>query len=423
MCFKNLSREAKISLGLIAAFIFLFFSPVVSGDGFGYYAILEGIGKDSSLDLVEQQHFNEVSGMPVVEFNEATQKHVSQYAPGPAIISLPAYLVSEFLAQIPAFHIADDFFVNERGALLVNQLAFTLTALAFVAIALFFSVKITKKYFPGNESVALAIAFFGSPLLWYASADLGYSHAFEAGLMALLVYATFVKKDARLQGVFLGLLTLTRYSAGIFVLPLLAFHWLKGERKDAVKFGAFFAPFVLLLMLYFQTQFGSPFSSGYTNAFDSFLPIHLIELFFDLNRGILLWTPAVIAAIAGLFYLPRNEKLLSLSFVALNIWIYSAWSSWHSAWGFGNRFFIILFPLFVLGIASLIKQKPKLRVPLALLGVYTFLLSLLFLASTPALADPFNFTSLIAYWLSGNAAVFIPALVEKISIMRAIALF
>ena len=122
--------------------------------------------------------------------------------------------------------------------------------------------------------------------------------------------------------------------------------------------------------------------------------------------------------------LPKEEKWPLLAIVGLNFWVYSAWGSWHAAWSFGNRFFAVLFPLFVVGIAALLQHRPRSRLPLALMAIYTFVLFLLFIASTPQLADPFNLQSLLSYWfLQGHAAELLSSIIEKISFVRAILLF
>ena len=418
----NFSTKEKTALALTCLFIAIFLSPVISGDGFGYYALLEAIGKDQTLNLENQMRFNEVGNSEFVEFNEATERYTTPYAIGPALFSLPLYTISLFLTQFPAFHIADEFFLAERQALLLNQLAFSLTAILFVLIALFFSLKLAKKYSGEHAWIALLAAFFGTPLLWYASADPTYSHGFETGLMALLAYAILKRKDARMQGIFLGFLTITRYTSGLFAIPLLLYHLLQKDYRNSAKFLVFFAPFIALLMVYFQLQFGSPISSGYAANFFPF-PIHLLEMLFDLNRGILWWTPLVLVGFYGLFLMKEKEKWLLLSFPALNLIIYACWASWHSAWAFGNRFFIMFFPLYAIGLAVLIEKKPSTKIPIAILAIYTFLLAMLFLASTPQLSDPFNLQSLIAYWFSnGNLLEFPARLLGKTSFMRVIAL-
>ncbi|MAG21807.1 MAG: hypothetical protein CL943_00685 [Candidatus Diapherotrites archaeon] len=437
--FKQYSKQELAVISSIVLFIFLFFSPVVSGDGFGYYALLESIGKDHTFppNLENQIRFNAIAspGEPeatpnFVRFNEVTKKYVTHYAPGSALFSLPLYIVSLGLAEVPLLRIADDFFVNERGAPLVNQLGFTLTALLFVLGGLVLLVKFVREYFGKNASLAVLLAFFGTPLLWYASADIAYSHAFEVGLMTWFIYTILKSPSAKKEGIILGLLTITRYTAGIFALPMVLFYLFKKQYKNAAIFLGSFIPFVILMMLYFTVQFGSPFLAGFNTTaannpavFDSFLPVHIVEVLFDLSHGVLWWAPLVLVGIAGLWFFSNEKKWLLLSFVGLNFWVYSAWTAWHSGWSFGNRFVIILFPLIVLGIAQLLKQKPKLKVPLIVLSAYTLLLFVLFIASTPQLADPFNLQSLIAFWLADGRLLELPArLIGKISIVRAISL-
>lgn len=418
------SRREAFALAFIAAFLALFFSPVISGDGFGYYSVLEAIGKGATLDFAEQARFNEISGRPIVELNGATGKLVSKYAPGPALFSLPFYTFSLVLYQSGAFNISDEFFVGERGAPLINQMGLTLTALLFVAIALIFSLKTAKKFFPDNSWLLILAAFFGTPLLWYATADLAYSHAFEAGLMALLVYAILKKPDPRLQGILVGLLTITRYSNALFALPIIAFCLAKKRGGDAAKLVLFAAPFALFLMAYFAVQFGSPFSSGYEAGFQSILPIHLLEVLFDLNRGILWWTPLLVLSVAGLFFFHREEKWVLLSFAGINLWLYSSWISWHGAWSFGNRFFAILFPVAVIGLGALLSAKPRLKWLIVACAVWTLALFALFLSATPELLNVLDLPGLLGYWLGDGRLLGLPArFLGKTSFARAISLF
>ena len=150
----------------------------------------------------------------------------------------------------------------------------------------------------------------------------------------------------------------------------------------------------------------------------------MLEILFDLNRGILWWTPLVLVSIAGLFYLQREEKWLLLSFVGVSLWAYSTWASWHGAWSFGNRFFVVLFPVFVIGIASLLKAKPRLKPVLIACALYTFVLSLLFLAATPEFLEVINLPGLLGYWFGDGRLLELPIrLFAKLSFVRAILLF
>jgi hypothetical protein len=417
---QKTTLHEKAALALIALFIILFFKPVVSGDGFGYYAILEGIGMYGSLDLANGTRFNEIAGANYVFFNEETGRFVSKYAPGVALFSLPLYKLSLFLDDFPLFHLKDSFFLQERGDILVRMASLPVTSLLFFLLALLCTLYLCKKYYAGNVAwIALLAAFFGTPMLRYATYDLSYSHAIEAGLFALLVLLFLKRPKPLLLGAVLGLLTITRYTAGIFVLPLLAFFLWKREKANAARLLLGFVPFIAALLFYFNFQFGSFLSAGYHAGFGSVVPLHLLEIFLDLNRGIIFWTPMVVLAIVGLFCMKDRKKYVLLSFFALNTLVYACWMSWHSAWAFGNRFFAMFFVLYAIGTAALLSEKPQLKPVVLGLTAYTFFLGLLFFAQAAYLFAPYNFTDTIRYWfLDGNIITLPAKIAEKISIAR-----
>src|SRR4029077_12216875 len=67
------------------------------------------------------------------------------------------------------------------------------------------------------------------------------------------------------------------------------------------------------------------------------------------------WTPILLAAIAGLFFLWRRDRELAvyliLVFAAL-LYTIGSYEDWDGLSSFGNRFFITLTPIFVLGLAA-----------------------------------------------------------------------
>ena len=92
----------------------LFFKPVISGDGFGYYVILEGAVRDQTLNLTDQARYNEITLGETVWLHPVTKKYVSQYAPGLPLLSTPFYAASLLLDDISFFHVKDEFFLRER---------------------------------------------------------------------------------------------------------------------------------------------------------------------------------------------------------------------------------------------------------------------------------------------------------------------
>ena len=70
------------------------------------------------------------------------------------------------------------------------------------------------------------------------------------------------------------------------------------------------------------------------------------------------WTPILFLAVVGLFFLYRRDALLGaasiLTFLAYYYFI-SSYPDWDGLSSFGNRFFISLTPIFILGLASLLQ--------------------------------------------------------------------
>ena len=101
------------------------------------------------------------------------------------------------------------------------------------------------------------------------------------------------------------------------------------------------------------------------------------------DHGLLLWTPILILAVAGLFlFLKRNRRLAAYFitvFVAL-CYLIGGDSTWDGLSSFGNRYFISLTPIFIVGLAVLFSEVAALlkrdRATLALASSLTGLLIL-----------------------------------------------
>ncbi len=87
---------------------------------------------------------------------------------------------------------------------------------------------------------------------------------------------------------------------------------------------------------------------------------HALQVLFDTEHGFLAWTPLAILCLTGLLVLvtagTRDERQLgagALLMVALQVYISGAVESWTVAGAFGQRRFVALTPLLVLGLAAL----------------------------------------------------------------------
>src|SRR3989344_4711595 len=189
--FLSSHKEFALVLAFFAVFALLFFKPTISsGDPYGYFAILQGTARDGTLDFQKQHDFAQSMGQTTLQFNETTKKFVSKLAFGWPLIALPAYLVALFLSNFWIFHVKDAFFIQTAGALLVEQLAVTLTTLAlFFATLLLVYLSLRKLGF-GKRLSAFSVftAGISTPILLYYSFLASSPHVAEAFLFSLVIF-------------------------------------------------------------------------------------------------------------------------------------------------------------------------------------------------------------------------------------------
>jgi len=122
----------------------------------------------------------------------------------------------------------------------------------------------------------------------------------------------------------------------VAVLPTVVTHW--------IVYGHFAA-----------TGYPSPLSWSWTSP-------KLAAVLFSSDHGLLSWTPILGLAIAGLVFCWRRDYVLFggalLSFVCFYYFI-ASYPNWDGLSSFGNRFFISLTPVFVLGLAGLLQRADE----------------------------------------------------------------
>jgi hypothetical protein len=105
-----------------------------------------------------------------------------------------------------------------------------------------------------------------------------------------------------------------------------------------------------------QIVFGNPFVLGmYAQVPWNWSSAAFLPVLFSSGHGIFVWTPVLLVALLGLLPLWRKQAalagialLMSLAFYAL----ISVYPWWYGTLSFGNRFFVSLTPVFVLGLAA-----------------------------------------------------------------------
>jgi hypothetical protein len=97
---------------------------------------------------------------------------------------------------------------------------------------------------------------------------------------------------------------------------------------------------------------------------------HALQVLFSPEHGFFVWTPLALVALAGLFLRPkrippeggsyRNVGICLLLMVALQVYVGGSVESWTVAGGFGQRRFIALTAVLVIGLSRLNAGLPRL---------------------------------------------------------------
>jgi hypothetical protein len=81
----------------------------------------------------------------------------------------------------------------------------------------------------------------------------------------------------------------------------------------------------------------------------------LKDVMFSANHGFLSWTPVLIFAVLGIYLFRKADRQLAayLGVVFLTFaYLIGSYEDWHGISSFGNRFFVSLTPVFVLGLTA-----------------------------------------------------------------------
>jgi hypothetical protein len=364
-------------------------NPWVRGDGVGYYAYARAPLIEHNLDFTHDYQsandsFREVrcdeNGQPRAEFRTRTGHLDNHFTVGPAILWSPFLLAAHggvLLARALGSKIpADGFSAPYRYAM-----AFATCLYGFLGLLL--SYRLARKYVaPLWSFVATLAIWWASSLPVYMYFNPSWSHAHSAFIVALFLLYWDVTRERRslpqwlLLGVIVGLM-LDVYYANLMVVSTLGieavgqYAEILGSWRAAspsflklltrhILFGAVAIVMMIPTFVSRWIVYGGPFETGYLSIRD-FLwrsPVFLSVLFSH-NHGLLSWTPLLGPAILGLllfaFRLPKGGVPFFTAMVAFYLFI-SFYPDWAGISSYGNRFFISLTPLFILGLAYLLER-------------------------------------------------------------------
>ena len=360
-------------------------NPWVRGDGVGYYAYARSLLIEKHLRFEKDwRHGNESFVMGRVD--EHGRVLPSQYTPtghlmnlwsvGPSILWAPfliathagVLLCDRLGARIPADGFSSPYLITMAMA----------TAL-YGFLGLWISYRLARKYFSERG------AFFATLGIWWASSlpvymyfNPSWSHAHSAFAVSLFLWYWHRTRGARrleqwiVLGLLSGLMVNVYYPNGVFLLvPLfeaVSIYWRvwKSSSQNMTSAPRLFlahivycAMFVVALLPTLITRdiiFGSPLRTGYMPASTwSWNSPKFWDVLWSSDHGALSWTPILILALIGIVLFRRADRALAAYLMAAAVAFYlviSFYPDWDGMSSFGNRFFVSLTPVFVLGLAA-----------------------------------------------------------------------
>jgi dolichyl-phosphate-mannose-protein mannosyltransferase len=381
-------------------------NPWVRGDGVGYYAFARAPLIEHSFDF--QRDYQEANasfrgarldenGLPKPIFRTITGHLDNHFTVGPAILWTPFLLLVHagvLLARAMGSQVAADGF----SAPYRSAMAFGTALYGFLGLLL--AVRIARKYVDERWAFLSAISiWWASSLPVYMYFNPSWSHAHSAFAVALFLWYWHETREQRStrQWCVLALiagLMLNVYYANAMLLLVLAVE-AAGQYvavfRDPESGGPSAAQLLkrhllfsaVVVLSFFPTLatryiiYGSPFQSGYIPLRNwAWRSPFFLSVLFSSNHGLFAWTPVAALAVAGLFLFWGRERRVGAPFLAAALGFYlliACYPDWAGISSYGNRFFVSLTALFILGLSVLLDRAAKLfgnpRVALAAASV------------------------------------------------------
>ncbi len=342
---------------------------IIEADAKGYYAYLPAVFIYEDLnfgffDFIEKEkYYNENY---FYDYREGAEGHViNRYYAGTALACLPFFLTAHYLSYLQGFEM--------DGYSKLYPIFIHVAALFYLLIGLLFLNATLRIYGIGEKHRSLTIiaAVFGTNLFYYTIGEPGMSHVFSFGFISMFLYFSrqyfvhFHKKHFFYLALLLGIITLIRPVNGIviFALPFAA-GGMEAFRKGILSIVrqplailiSFlgFAAIVSVQLVIYKISTGSFFIYGYGEAGFNFADPHMIDILFSYKKGLFLYTPMYLLALAGSYYLwkrSRFELYTLLGFLILITYVFSSWFSWYYGGSFSSRVYVEFIPLFMVPMA------------------------------------------------------------------------
>jgi hypothetical protein len=350
---------------------------IYASDEVEYFAFLRSLAFDGDLSFEnEYRHFAD-AGAGGAGFNETflgerftrAGRRLNFGTIGPALLWAPFYAAGHVAAGIAG--------APQDGYSQPYITAVAVGSAVYGWLAILIAAAMAERWFGRGLGAALAV-LAGTPLLFYMYVAPPFSHACATFAVTVCLWTWLrVRETWSLSGVVclgltVGLMATMRDQAGLFAIgPALDFgRWALTKRDWPRAMGLIFAGTAATLLAYAPQLFASRAVNGYFGPHESignkmsWSSPHAFGVLVNLEYGWLWWTPLALIALVGLGAVASGHirsrledgrwvAICMVAIVVLQIYINGAVESWTVAGSFGQRRFVELTPLLILGLTAL----------------------------------------------------------------------
>jgi len=363
-------------------------NPWVRGDGVGYYAFARAPLIEQSLDFQHDYQYANSSfrdarldenGLPKEIFRTATGHLDNHFTVGPAILWMPFLLIAHggvLIARVFGAQVAAD------GFSAPYRIAMSFGTALYGFLGVLCGIRIARQYVDERWATLAGVSVWWAsslPVYMYFNPSWSHAHsAFSVGLFLWYWHETRLERSFR-QWIILAAiagLMLNVYYANAMVLAVLVVEAIRQYRAAPVQrarsaspsqlflrhvmFAGVVAVCLLPTLITRAIIYGDPLETGYIPLGQwAWASPYFLQVLFSANHGLLVWTPLLIFSVAGLFVFWGREPAVGSAFVAALLAFYlliACYPDWAGISSYGNRFFVSLTALFIVGLAVFLER-------------------------------------------------------------------
>lgn len=358
------ASERRIPIYLFMALLFLYVLSasfrIDSGDSESMYQVAESLSRLQGFAIPvspkQEDSFGPQGELePVASFQGGDGygawgrggRYYSKYGPGWSIAAAPLVLVGRTISRLTGLFTPG--YLGRCFALLLNPLL-----IAGSAVVIY---RLLRRDHPVRWAVGGALTFGVATYAWdYASS--GFSEPLVTFLLALGLLWIEGQRSV-LAGACLGGALLTRQTAVFAVVPMLAWALWRSRRveawnrrRQAVHLVAPVIVSQLLFLSFNYARFGSILELGYQRgSWDAHLGESIYGLLLSPGKGLFVYSPILLLAVAGWFGMKSVERKVLLPAVCLPFFLpHALYTNWSGGGGWGPRFLLPTLPFLMLAL-------------------------------------------------------------------------